>query len=70
MRRSFLLTLALTLVPAAMPSAGTFERTALAPEVGVDVLTRRVAREQLSRDLFANPFATVTIARVDVYDRS
>ena len=33
------------------------------------MLTRRVAREQAGRDLFANPYATVAIANVDVYDR-
>jgi hypothetical protein len=64
-----LLALALTMCPASLPSAGTFEKTPLAPEVGVDVLTRRIAREQVGRDLFANPYATVTIASVDVYDR-
>jgi len=68
-RRSLLLALALTMCPIGMPFAGTFEKTPLAPEVGVDVLTRRVTREQVGRELFANPYATVTIANVDVYDR-
>ena len=69
MRRSILLALALATYPIGMPSAGTFEKTPLAPEVGVDVLTRRVSREQVGRELFGNPYATVTIANVDVYDR-
>ena len=69
MRRSLLLALALTTCPIGMASAGTFEKAPLAPEVGVDLLTRRVTREQIGRDLFANPYATVTIANVDVYDR-
>ncbi len=69
MTRSMLLALALTMCPIGMLSAGTFEKTPLAPEVGLDVLTRRVAREQVGRELFANPYATVTIANVDVYDR-
>src|SRR5262245_62927655 len=55
--------------PAGMLFAGTFEKTPLAPEVGVDVLNRRITREQVGRELFANPYATVTIANVDVYDR-
>lgn len=67
MRRPILLALTLTL--AAEPSAaGTFERSRIAPELGVDALTRGVTRERLGRDLFANPYATVTIATVDVYD--
>ena len=68
-RRSLLLALALTMCPIGTLFGGTFEKTPLAPEVGLDVLTRRVAREQVGRDLFANPYATVTIANVDVYDR-
>ena len=69
MRRPMLLALALTLSPAGTPSAGTFEKTALAPEIGVQALTRRVARDQMGRELFGNPYATVTVANVDVYDR-
>ncbi len=69
MRRTLLLALALTTCPCGTLVAGTFEKTPLAPEVGVDVLTRRVAREQAGRELFGNPWATVTIASVDVYDR-
>jgi hypothetical protein len=64
-----LLALALTMCPVSLLEAGTFQKTPLAPEVGVDVLTRRVTREQAGRDLFANPYATVAIANVDVYDR-
>jgi DNA-binding beta-propeller fold protein YncE len=64
-----LLALAVMTCPMGTLVAGTFERTPLAPEVGLDVLTRRVAREQVGRELFSNPYATVTIANVDVYDR-
>jgi len=49
--------------------AATFSRSPIAPELGLDALTRGVARERLGRDLFSNPWATVTIAYVDVYDR-
>lgn len=69
MRRPMLLALALTMCPVSLLNAGTFQKTPLAPDMGVDVLTRRVTRDQLGRDLFANPYATVTIANVDVYDR-
>lgn len=69
MRRFVLLALALTTCPIGMLFAGTFEKTPLAPEVGLDVLTRRVTREQVGRELFDNPYATVTIANIDVYDR-
>ena len=69
MRRSMLLALTLTMCPIGMVSAGTFEKAPLAPEVGVDVLTRRVARDQVGRELFGNPYATVTLASVDIYDR-
>ena len=69
MRRPMLLALCLTMCSVPTLWAGTFEKTPLAPESGVDVLTRRVTREQVGRDLFANPYATVTIANVDVYDR-
>ena len=69
MRRTMLVALTLTMCPVGIASAGTFERAPLAPEAGVDVLTRRVTREQVGRDLFADPYASVTIASVDVYDR-
>jgi hypothetical protein len=49
--------------------AATFARAPIAPQLGLDALTRTVAREQVGRDLFASPYATVTISNVDVYDR-
>ena len=67
MRRTILLTLSLTLITAGSPLAGTFDRTRIAPELGLDKLTREVAHERLGRDLFANPYSTVTIGSVDVY---
>jgi hypothetical protein len=48
--------------------AGTFETSRIAPDQGLDALNRRVAREQVGRDLFAAPWSTVTIGSVDVYD--
>ena len=69
MRRHLLGILGLTAALASPLDAATFSRTPIAPELGLDALTRGVAREKLGRDLFSNPWATVTIAHVDVYDR-
>lgn len=49
--------------------AGTFTPAAIAPDLGLDALTKRVAREQLGRTLFGDPWATVTLSHVDIYDR-
>jgi len=68
-RRTILLILSLALAAASPAFAATFERTSIAPEHGIDALTRKVARDQTGRDLLANPYATVTISHVDVYDR-
>ena len=50
-------------------AAATFTPAPLAPDLGLDALTRQVTRTQLGRALFADPWATVTISHVDVYDR-
>jgi DNA-binding beta-propeller fold protein YncE len=67
MRRTILLTATLSLIAAQSPWAGTFERARIAPDLGLDALTRGVARAQLGRDLFADPYATVTLGTLDVY---
>lgn len=69
MRRSLLLVIGLALAAAPPAAAGTFAKAPLAPELGLDALTRGVARERVGRDVFADPWATVTISNVDVYDR-
>ena len=69
MRRSILLILGLLLAVAPPLRAGTFARKPIAPDLGVDAFTRAVARELVGRDVFANPYATVTISNVDLYDR-
>lgn len=69
MRRHTLWILSLALATAGPVQAKTFTRTPLAPELGLDVLTRGVARERIGRDLFSDPYATVTLGNVDVYDR-
>lgn len=69
MRRNNLLILSLMLAAAGPLSAGTFTKAPIAPDLGLDTFNRDVARARLGRDLFANPYATVTISHVDVYDR-
>jgi len=68
MRRFNLVTLGLTLAVSGSAAAGTFDSTRLAPDYGVDALTRSVARQQVGRDVFANPYATVTLETMDVYN--
>jgi DNA-binding beta-propeller fold protein YncE len=74
-RPSLVLIIALTLTAVAdlaspgAPAAATFAPAPIAPALGLDALTRGVARERLGRDVFAHPWATVTISNVDVYDR-
>ena len=50
-------------------NAGTFNPTPYLAEPEVKVLTRDVANERVGRDLFGDPYATVVIGNVDVYDR-
>lgn len=68
MRRSIPLSLCLALVAVQPATSATFDRARIAPELGLDAITRGVTREALGRDVFANPWATVTIGTVDVYD--
>jgi hypothetical protein len=49
--------------------AGTFNPTPYLADAGIDVLSRNIANEQFDRDLFGDPYATVVIGNVDVYDR-
>ncbi len=69
MTARILLTLGWLGLAAAPAMAGTFARAPLAPDLGLDALTRRVTREQLGKDLFGEPWAAVTLSHVDVYDR-
>jgi hypothetical protein len=68
-RRSILLTISLSMAAAVPLSAGTFDKARIAPDLGLDSFTRGVTRQQLSRDLFSDPYATVTVGSIDVYDR-
>ena len=67
MRRLNLLMFSLA-IAAGPVFAGTFERSAIAPDLGLDAFTRTVAREQVGREVFSDPYSTVTIGSVDVYD--
>ncbi len=53
---------------ASSATAATFSPARIAPDQGLDALTRDAARRQVGRELFANPYATVTLGSVDVYD--
>ncbi len=68
MRRVLLLSIGLTVITAYPLRAATFTPTRIAPDWGLGALTRGVARQQVGRDLFANPYATVTLGTVDVYN--
>jgi len=67
-RRHILMLINLAWITAGSLHAGTFDPASIAPESGIDVLNRGVARETVGRTLFADPYATVTIGNVDVYD--
>lgn len=49
--------------------AETFQPAPYLAEAQVDVLTKQVANDQFGRDLFGEPYATVVVGNVDVYDR-
>ncbi len=68
MRRAILLTSVLSMCAALPASAGTFDPSRIAPDQGLDALDRGVARAQIGRNLFSDPWATVTLGSVDVYD--
>src|SRR5262245_40629026 len=63
------LIISILVLSAAQASAGTFEPAPYLAELHVDVLSKQVANEQFGRDLFGEPYATVVVGNVDVYDR-
>ena len=69
MNRSLALGLAACAALAATAEAATFAPAPIAADRGVGGLTRAVAREFTGRAVFAQPWATVTLSHVDVYDR-
>jgi DNA-binding beta-propeller fold protein YncE len=70
-RRDILLSIGIagTLACCGLAAAATFAPAPLAPDLGLASLTRSVTRAQLGRQLFGDPWATVTLSHVDVYDR-
>lgn len=68
MRRLTLLLIPL-LVAANTAGAETFSPAAIAPELGIGKLTRAVARDQLDRELFSNPYSGVVLANIDIYEQ-
>ena len=67
MRRTALINILLVL-GATAAQAATFEPAPYLAEQGIDVLTRTAARELVDRDLFGNPWATVVVGHVDIYE--
>ena len=63
------LMISILVLGAAEAGAETFQPAPYLAEAEVDVLTKRVANEQFGRDLFGEPYATVVVGNVDVYDR-
>ena len=61
MNRSMLMALTVALSAAPMAHAATFANTPISPDMGLDGLTRGVARQLAGRAVFASPYATVTI---------
>ena len=69
MKRSSILIPALLLAMGGVVEAKTFTKAPLLQEEGVESLNRTVSREWVDRDLFGEPYATVVVGQIDVYDR-
>ena len=63
------LIISILVLSAAQAGAGTFEPAPYLAELHVDVLSKQVANDEFGRDLFGDPYATVVVGNVDVYDR-
>ncbi len=63
------LMISILVLGAAQANAETFQPAPYLAQADVDVLTKNVANEQFGRDLFGEPYATVVVGNVDVYDR-
>jgi FlgD Ig-like domain/NHL repeat len=57
------------LLYAGASGAQTFRPTSLVPDLGVEVFTKHEAKQYFDRDLLSEPWATVVLGRIDVYDR-
>lgn len=69
MTRTAFLTSLLAFAGSTAVSAGTFVPAPVLEDPGVEVLSRRVAREAVDRDLLSKPYATAVIGSVDIYDK-
>ena len=70
MVRPTIFTLALLLLVAQVATAGqSFRPASLAPELGIDQLSRSVAIEKFDRELLGSTYQSVVIGQIDVYDR-
>ncbi len=49
-------------------SAATFSAVPFPTDPGIEVMSRGLAREMLSRDLFGRPQDSVVLGRIDIYD--
>ena len=67
--RATTLIISILVLGATAVCAETFNPARYLADPEVDVLTRNVANEQFGRDLFGDPYATVVVGNVDVYDR-
>lgn len=56
-------------VSATCAAAGTFTPAPLVPDLQLDALTQGLARQAFGRTLLSEPWATVTLSHIDVYDR-
>lgn len=69
MSRTSLTIITILVLGAASAAAETFHQSPYLAEAGVNVLSRNVANEQFGKNLFGDPYATVVVGNVDVYDR-
>ncbi len=67
MSRTALILILLVLSTTATQAA-TFEPAPYLAQQGVDVLTRQTANELVQRQLFGDPYATVVVGNVDIYE--
>jgi hypothetical protein len=68
MKRRILMPMTFSAFMVGPATSGTFEDTPIAPEHGVDVVTKRVAQESVDRSLFDNPYSSVVLGSVDVFE--
>jgi len=63
------MTIIISLLLASVAAADTFNAAPYVASSELEVLTQQVANQQVDRDLFASPYATVIVGNVDIYDQ-